>query len=198
MAANYNGRFDKMKLYFIRHGKTLGNSQGRYVGRTDEPLLAESITELKKIDPPLVEHVFSSPKKRCLQTAHCLYPTAAIEVIESLAEMDFGAFEYKNYQELNGDLDYQAYLDSGGTIGFPQSEPLAQFKQRCIQAFCATITKAKQKQYTAIAYVVHGGTIMAILEKYARPEGSYFEWQIKNGAMVIGELDQEGFIHMIE
>ena len=30
-----------MKLTFIRHGKTQGNLESRYVGRTDQPLCAE-------------------------------------------------------------------------------------------------------------------------------------------------------------
>ena len=28
-----------LKLYMIRHGMTYGNTQGRYIGTTDEPLL---------------------------------------------------------------------------------------------------------------------------------------------------------------
>lgn len=40
-----------MKVYFIRHGQTKGNREGRYVGRTDEPLLAETKKNfLKKSD----------------------------------------------------------------------------------------------------------------------------------------------------
>ena len=31
------------------------------------------------------------------------------------------------------------------------------------------------------AIVAHGGTIMAIMEKYARPKGGYFDFQVRNG-----------------
>lgn len=53
-----------MKLYFIRHGQTAGNREGRYVGRTDEPLLPESIEALKQENMPPVDMVITSPMRR--------------------------------------------------------------------------------------------------------------------------------------
>ena len=37
-----------MELYFIRHGRTPGNKEKRYIGRTDESILPESAAELKE------------------------------------------------------------------------------------------------------------------------------------------------------
>ena len=31
------------------------------------------------------------------------------------------------------------------------------------------------------AIVAHGGTIMAIMEEYAKPKGGYFDYQVKCG-----------------
>ena len=39
---------------------------------------------------------------------------------------------------------------------------------------------AAEKEFTT-AMVVHGGTIMAILSKWAMPHQDYFHWQVKNG-----------------
>ena len=38
------------------------------------------------------------------------------------------------------------------------------------------------------AFVVHGGTIMAILEEYALPRRDYFDWQIPNAYSLTAEL----------
>ena len=38
-----------MELYLIRHGKTKGNGEGRYIGSTDEPLSAEGRRELTEV-----------------------------------------------------------------------------------------------------------------------------------------------------
>lgn len=38
-----------MELYLIRHGKTKGNGEERYIGSTDEPLSAEGRRELTEV-----------------------------------------------------------------------------------------------------------------------------------------------------
>lgn len=43
-----------MKIIFIRHGKTKGNLEKRYIGKTDESLCEIGIKELKKIYIPNV------------------------------------------------------------------------------------------------------------------------------------------------
>ena len=53
-----------MKIYLIRHGKTKGNLEERYIGRTDEPLCEAGRENLKKYQYPQVEMVFTSPMKR--------------------------------------------------------------------------------------------------------------------------------------
>ena len=84
----------------IRHGKTYGNTLGRYIGVTDEPLCEEGKKELEQRTMDTVELLFVSPLKRCLETADILYPYAKQVKIPEFAECNFGEFENKNYQEL--------------------------------------------------------------------------------------------------
>ena len=67
-------------------------------------------------------YVFVSPMLRCRQTAEILFPQIPQIEIDPWREMDFGEFEGKNYAQLNGDLRYQAWIDSGGTLAFPGGE----------------------------------------------------------------------------
>jgi alpha-ribazole phosphatase len=197
-----------LKLIFIRHGKTKGNTQGRYVGRTDEPLLPESMEHLKKLAQEYVisgpesdkgsflrpELVVTSPMLRCRQTADILFPNIPCFVQDGLQEMDFGEFEYKNYQELSGNRAYQAYIDSGGRTAFPGGESPKKFKTRCCKAFLEAVNQADNTETNVVAFVVHGGTIMAVLEAFGEPRRSYFDWQIKNGAYIWGEYFASGRI----
>lgn len=176
-------------LIFVRHGKTKGNSQGRYVGRTDEPLLEESMKELEKKFPP-ADLVIASPMLRCRQTAEILYPDTAMLVQQGLEEMDFGDFEYKNYKELSQDPEYQAYIDSGGQRAFPHGELLTDFKWRICRAFMAAMEEAGKREARSVALVVHGGTIMAILEAFGEPQKPYFDWQIPNGERITGKYEK--------
>ena len=181
-----------MKIIFIRHGKTAGNLEKRYIGVTDEPLCKEGISELKSISYPDCHIVISSPMKRCLQTAEIIYPDKKIVVGENLKECDFGNFEGKNYLELSGDTDYQRWIDSGGTLAFPNGEAPADFKKRCIAEFDKTVSEYAEK--TVLAFVVHGGTIMSILAKYAYPKGGYYDFQVQNAHGYITEFDGKKII----
>lgn len=181
-----------IEILLIRHGKTYGNTQGRYIGsRTDEPLCEEGISLLKEKKYPEVNCIYVSPMLRCVQSAAFLWQKRPEELItvSGLQECDFGDFENKNYQELNNNPDYQAWIDSGGTCPFPGGESMDAFKARCLGAFewiVKDVQEAEQKledkkaTYRA-AVVAHGGTIMSILERYGSPGQNYFDYQVKNG-----------------
>lgn len=191
-------------VYLIRHGRTKGNMERRYAGSTDEPLCEEGMQDLcvlrdllSRIFP---KKLYVSPMQRCRQTAALLFPGVEQKIVDDFREMDFGEFEYKNYAELAGDARYQAFIDSGGVTDFPGAEPQQQFRKRVRDAFVrcmmkieASMTKpetdlsqepfafaVKPHQVMSgepVVFVVHGGTIMAILEAYAQPHRAYFDWQ---------------------
>lgn len=193
-----------MKIYLIRHGMTKGNKEHRYVGVTDEELLpeAEECLAYKKMPP--VTRVYASPKRRCLQTAMLLYPAFSPVVIEELAECDFGAFEYCNYQELNGNPDYQHFIDTDGKSGFPEGENRECFQARSLRGFEKVLEEEREAGgLRDIALVVHGGTIMAVLDELARPHRDYYDWQVKNGEGFVAEVvwDRNGtgcFLEKVE
>ena len=87
------------------------------MGRTDESLTQESLETLGKEAKKIRElagkpaAIITSPMKRCLETAETLfpehdYPQVPRVQVEDLSECDFGKFEYKNYLELSGDMEY--------------------------------------------------------------------------------------------
>ncbi len=167
-------------IFLIRHGQTAGNLEGRYIGsRTDEPLCKMGKEQLAQRKMPPVDVVFASPMKRCIQTAQLLYPEKNLELIEDFRECDFGAFEGKNYRELDGQTDYQKWIDSGGEAAFPGGESRKTFAARCVKAFLPIWNRRTEGDF---ALVAHGGTLMAIMEAFACPQGRYFDFQIENGA----------------
>lgn len=181
------GVFCIMKIYMIRHGMTNGNREHRYVGITDEGLIPEEREALRERTMPSVTSVYVSPRKRCMETAEILYPEKKLNVVNELAECDFGEFEYKNYEELNGNPDYQKFIDSMGKSGFPGGEDRDTFQKRCVEGFL-NIMKREKLCKEDIAMVVHGGTIMAILDACSRPHKDYYDWQVKNGEGYVAEV----------
>lgn len=124
-------------LYIIRHGATKSNKRHAYLGNTNEPLSNEGGEQIifyneagkypKEKDNLLI---FSSPMLRCLQTKDILYPDTRAILLPEWKEIDFGRFEGKNYQDLNGDPDYQRWIDSGGVTAFPGGESRDEFVKR--------------------------------------------------------------------
>ncbi len=193
----WNWSENKIRLALIRHGGTKANKEHRYLGKTDESLSVEGIGELQKAKLarryPNIDYVFSSPMKRCLETAEVLYPDREAFVIPEWEEMDFGDFEGKNYIELQGDTRYQEWIDSNGTLAFPKGESREHFIRRCEQGFYRMLTQLsalfneKRERAVTIGLIVHGGTIMALLSSFYG--GEYFDYQVANGKGYCCELE---------
>ena len=181
----WNWSENQITLVLIRHGQTQSNKEHRYLGRTDEGLSIEGEQELLELCRnniyPKLDYLFISPMKRCIETAHILYNDLTAITIPEWREMDFGVFEGKNYMELKEDKRYQAWIDSGGTLAFPEGESREEFILRCEKGFssmCQELCKIDKKNIT-VGMIVHGGTIMAVLSQYCG--GDYFDYQVPNG-----------------
>lgn len=186
---------NQITLVLIRHGATESNKEHRYLGQTDEELSQEGKKELAEYQElqyyPDIDRLFTSPMKRCVQTAKILYPRLQPERIEEWTEMDFGVFEGKNYRELQGDERYQEWLDSNGTLPFPEGESREDFVARCGKGFLRMLEDVKENEkQNVIGMIVHGGTIMALLSKYAG--GDYFHYQVSNGKGYVCTVKKTG------
>ena len=185
-----------MEVIFIRHLPTPGNEKKQYIGRTDEVLSSGAVTSFHKkremylksqkegkyppFYPP-AEMIVASPMKRCVQTAELIYPGQKIVTEPELRECDFGRFEGKTYEELKDDPAYIAWLESGGTLAFPEGEDQEAFRSRCAEGVRRRLQKGITEKKKSIAFVVHGGTIMAALHRLAEGEHSFYDWQTGNG-----------------
>ena len=169
-----------MELIFIRHGRTPGNSEKRYIGKTDESILPESAAELRERaaggEYGHPEILFVSPMRRCIETAGIIYPDMEMHIIRNFRECDFGSFEGRNYLDLNGDPEYQNWIDSGGTMPFPGGESMAEMTDRVMKGFYEAMDIADGLD---AAFVVHGGTIMAVMSRI--DGGDFYDYQIGNG-----------------
>ena len=168
------------RITIIRHGVTAGNLEKRYVGNTDEPLLEESVQALKKQTDPKVKKVYISPMLRAGQTAQILFPNAECIVIDELRECDFGDYEYRNHEELDGLEPYQKFIDSRGFTPFPNGEDREEQTARTMRGF-ERILKAEEGSKGDIYIVAHAGTMMALMESIVVPHRDFYDWMRGNG-----------------
>lgn len=189
------GRYFRLELYLIRHWKTKGNLEKRYIGTTDEPILSGSERDLweKRLHRILadVRCVAVSPMKRCRESAELLFPGKKQEVCDAFRECDFGQFENRNYEELKNRPEYQRWIDSGGMEAFPGGESRERFAGRCVEGFVQKVTELQERKIERAAFVVHGGTIMAILEWLDHKQRPFYQWQAENGAVFYVKTERE-------
>lgn len=173
-----------MRIYLIRHGATDGNLLHRYIGSTDEPLCDAGIEAIAAKRYPPADRLVCSPMKRCIMTAELIYPDREYVICDNLRECDFGRWEGRSHKELSENKDYLAWCSCPDTIGYPDGEIIARFKDRCVSAFVRTCEDAS---CGSTAFIVHGGTIMALLE--ALHGGSFYDYNLGNGDIYQAEYD---------
>ncbi len=178
-------------ITLIRHGKTPGNFEKRYIGTTDEQMTLDGENEITSRKYPACDIVFSSPLRRCIRTAKIIYPDQQPVIIEELRETDFGRFEGKNYKELSKDKDYISWIESGGEAPFPGGESREEANKRTMLGFEKLIKMCVD--YKDISVVCHGGTIMAILSCLF--EGDYYSYHVENGEGYTFEISSNGLYH---
>ncbi|MCI5568805.1 MAG: histidine phosphatase family protein [Candidatus Alectryocaccobium sp.] len=180
---------DKIRVVFIRHGRTAANNERRYIGKTDEGLTYDGADELLSVRDNAEEpdEVFSSPMKRCLQTVRVIFGNIKPVIINDWTEMDFGSFEYKNYEELKDDPDYRHWVDEGCTGYVPNGESRSTFIKRTMRGFKDFVRECQNRQIKKAAAVVHGGTIMAILSGLTGRD--YFDFMCECGHGYRTELE---------
>ena len=188
-----NSAKDKIRIVIIRHGMTATNIDKRYCGkRSDEDLCDEGIAAVKGMIEkgvyPKVSMLFVSPKKRAKSTAKLIYPGLNQIVIDEFDEIDFGDFEGKNHAELDGNPEYQKWIDSNGETAFPNGESKDDLCKRVTEGFLKVldIIEESKEEISDIAIVAHGGTIMALLCTFARM--NYFNCLVSNAKGYIVEM----------
>ena len=164
-----------MQIYLIRHGQTAGNALRRYIGSTDQPLTPEGAEGAKAAGARRsVRSVFVTPLVRTQQTARILFPDAEQTVVPALREMDFGDFEDRSFEDMKDDPAYRAWVDGGCLAPCPNGESVLEFSNRVYAGFLECVRALPEETRRAV-FVVHGGTIMALMSRLARPKIAYFD-----------------------
>lgn len=180
-----------MQLVLIRHGQTAGNAMRRYIGATDQPLTETGAAQARELGGILaIKQVFVTPLLRTQQTANLLFPNAEQIILSELREMNFGDFEDRSADEMTEDTDYRAWVDGGCVAPCPNGESMESFARRVCAGFEQAI-RALPAQTERAVFVVHGGTIMALVSRYARPEIAYYDAFSRNCGGYVGILTEE-------
>ena len=107
----------------------------RYLGVTEEALSGEGRKQLEILaEKDILKNHGCFLSVRCCAVRRVLvyfFPGKKAYPIEEWREMNFGAYEGKNYEDLKNDSYYQKWIDSNGTLPFPEGESQQEYIKRC-------------------------------------------------------------------
>ena len=118
------------QIYLARHGETAWSLSGQHTGRTDLPLtengerLARGLAQ--RIRGLAFAKVLTSPSQRARRTCELAGFGAGAEVVDDLAEWDYGQYEGRTSAQIHADnRDWDLFRD-----GAPGGESPAQIGAR--------------------------------------------------------------------
>ncbi|WP_419903403.1 histidine phosphatase family protein [Kiloniella sp.] len=121
-------------FYFLRHGETNWNKEGRYQGQQDIPLNPRGISQAEKSRSQLVGQPFSE-----IHSSTLIRAKATAEIVNASLQLPLYSYDSLrecNYGELEGQLKTDPTLDSRWRAGYtPQAaESYQEFSIRVIKA----------------------------------------------------------------
>ncbi len=178
-------------LYLIRHGKVkFSDGIRRCVGRTDLPLSHVGILQAEDLEIYFKEHpveaVFSSPLKRCRDTAaYVAANRCEVQIRENLIELDMGEWENVPMCDLKKTLE---------------AEPISGESRRDgLKRFSKEIEHILNETTGDVACVAHAGVNCCFLSQVLNSplEQSRSLYQPYGGVSRI-EIDQKGNMRVAE
>lgn len=159
-----------MKLYFVRHGRTVWNLEGRFQGAGgDSPLLPESIDTLKKLGQYLkdisFDKIYSSDLPRAVKSAEIIQSQLTnpcpLESVPELREWHLGKLEGLKIATLNAIYPQQIQAFRTNLAKFDTTMFEAESLYSTIQRTTQFIKSLKDSKTEQLLLVGHGANLTA-------------------------------------
>lgn len=198
-----------MKLYFIRHGETVWNTQAKLQGKSDIPLNEKGVVLARVTGEALADvpfaAIYSSPLKRALQTAQLVAGDRDVPIVTDrrLEEIGFGIWEglscHKDHYEIPSDSFQDFFLDPFGYQPPAQGETVRHVCGRTAD-FLEELIRKMGKEESNVLISCHGCTLRALMNYFYQDYTAGF-WRghvPPNCSVSIVEVKEKGFSILAE
>lgn len=117
---------------------------------------------------------------------------------KSVSKWERGQFEGKTYEQLKKNAAYIKWLKSGGITAFPGGEDQEEFRKRCVEGMKKQVRFLIARHVKYAAFVVHGGTIMAVMHALYEEKKDFYNWQVENGSGYLVSVSEKEWENGIE
>ena len=162
-----------MKLYFVRHGKTIWNLEGRFQGASgDSPLLEKSIETLKQLGQYLQETpldvIYSSDLPRAKTSAQIiqsqLKDSCPLQETPSLREWQLGKLEGAKFATLKAIYPEQMYALRSNLAKFDSTMFGAESVYQTTQRTINFVKSLQDQEFEHVLIVGHGANLTASIQ----------------------------------
>ena len=166
-------------FYFVRHGESESNADGRIQGHTDSPLSALGLEHAEAAGSWLagkgIDAILTSPLSRARQTADAITRHTGIarppEVVRELIELDTGIYSGERLQDLRSiDPDLYRSFRVHSWEAVPEAERISSLERRASIVWSRLIELASSGS-RAIVCVSHGGMIQWLIKATMAGDG---------------------------
>lgn len=180
-----------LRLYFMRHGETVWNTERRYQGMTDIELSEEGLRQAecaaKRFKNIKIDKIYASPLKRAMKTAEKIAAEKGLEIIseDDFREIHFGEWEGKTVPELTEKYgeSYTNFIREPHKYGFPGEGSV----ENVINRIKPGIDKLIAEDEGNVLIVSHGGIIRLMIMYIMGLDSSWFTkmWINNTGVSII-------------
>lgn len=188
------------RFFIVRHGHTKGTEEHRYYGKTDMPLSRKGITQIKGIRKNLrgcpVDYIYTSPSKRCLETAEILRKGARIEIPSDIREIDFGDWEGLTLTQMHkkNPKKFNDWLSDFSNFRMPGGESVKSMIKR-VDRFWRYVKNRHNEGNVLI--VTHGGPAKVIVMRVlGLPMKNFWQLHISTGSVSVIESNMVKAINL--
>ncbi|AKP66426.1 histidine phosphatase family protein [Companilactobacillus ginsenosidimutans] len=164
-----------MDLYFVRHGKTEWNLEGKYQGsHGDSPLLPESIHDIgllaKRLSPIDFSHAYTSPIPRAKKTAEILikdlHKDIPLTEVDGLMEFNLGIMEGKKFVDLEKQIPDVIHAFRCEPDKYDSTKIKAESFESVIKRSNDAVNKivSQNDPCASILLVSHGAALVAMIQ----------------------------------
>lgn len=174
-----------LTLLLVRHGTTIANEKGRWIGREESELSEKGKQEVAALKEKLRaytwECICASPSKRVIETVQMISDGHSslqkLQIVEALREIEFGHFEGRDFNWVKNHFPEEAekMIMQKETYAYPEGESLITFHERVARWLKTFLIEHQKGNYLICA---HGGTIRSLLSELL-VEDYHLHWHFK-------------------
>lgn len=181
------------RFIIVRHGQTKGTETQRYYGRTDMPLTKTGVDQIGRVRKNLngcpVDYIYTSPLRRCMQTAEILRwgRYVPIEISRNIVEIDFGSWEGLTIPQMKkrNPKRFNNWLYDFTNFKMPNGESVRDMIKR-VEKFWRNIIDMHNEG--TILIVTHGGPAkVIIMNVLGLPMKNFWHLHVGTGSVSVIE-----------